>query len=163
MTNHLHQSNGASSLSRSRGVHALVGLLAAIVIAVAGCSGGGSAGDSGGAAAGQGTTSTRQPAATCQPNGTRLRITAQDNLFDQQCLAGPAGTALVITLDNKDQGVVHNLAIYSDPQRTRTLFKGELVQGAATVAYHLPALPPGSYFFQCDVHPQTMTGTFVVR
>jgi len=26
----------------------------------------------------------------------------------------------------------------------------------------VPALDAGTYFFRCDVHPTTMTGTFVV-
>ena len=162
---------GAARLAGARGMRATVGLLAVIVLAVTGCGGGGSAGNPGSSAgnpgtsppAAQGTTSGSQPAAACQLDGSKLRISARGDQFDQQCLAAPAGTPLVLTFQNQDQGEVHNVAIYSDPQLARTLFKGKLIQGVATIAYHLPALPAGSYFFQCDVHPQTMNGTLVVR
>jgi plastocyanin len=73
------------------------------------------------------------------------------------------GIVLVISFRNQDSGVVHNVAIYSDAQRTRRLFQGKLFQGVATVPYHVPALPAGTYYFQCDVHTQTMNGTLVVR
>ena len=35
--------------------------------------------------------------------------------------------------------------------------------GPKVVDYHLPALPPGRYFYHCDVHPIAMTGTLVVK
>jgi plastocyanin len=41
------------------------------------------------------------------------------------------------------------------------LFRGDLVTGATTATYDIPALPAGTYYFQCDVHP-TMNGTVVV-
>ena len=42
------------------------------------------------------------------------------------------------------------------------LFKGDLLSGPATTTYKVDALPAGTYFFRCDVHPQ-MNGTFVVK
>jgi plastocyanin len=153
----------ASRLPRSGGLVPTVGLVLLIMIGVAGCAGGGSSGDpSRDISAAQGSTSTSPPGA-CGPDGTTLKITARDNRFDRQCLAGPAGTPLTVTFANLDRGVVHNLAIYRDAQLSGALFKGKLVQGVTTVVYKVPALPAGSYYFQCDVHPQTMNGTFVVR
>ncbi|MGH2556020.1 MAG: cupredoxin domain-containing protein, partial [Actinomycetota bacterium] len=39
-------------------------------------------------------------------------------------------------------------------------FQGSLNTGPTTAVYTFRAPPrPGSYFFQCDVHPTTMTGT----
>ena len=35
--------------------------------------------------------------------------------------------------------------------------------GPATTTYSVPALKSGTYYFQCDVHPTTMNGTFVVK
>ena len=139
---------------------AWTGVLLAITVVATAC-GGGASGNSG---TGASTTPTTTTARTdrCRPPGAALRISARDNRFDQQCLAAPAGTQLQITLANQDRGVPHNLAVYSDPQRTRPLFKGRVVAGVTTVKYRVGPLPAQTYYFQCDVHPQTMQGTFVV-
>ena len=84
-----------------------------------------------------------------------------DNLeFDVDELDLPAGTEVELELDNRDT-VVHNLSIY-ESKGGDELFKGELVDGGEDATYEIPALQGGSYFFQCDVHPATMTGTVVV-
>ena len=44
----------------------------------------------------------------------------------------------------------------------KALMIGNLVTGPATADYQVPALPPGKYFFRCDVHPQ-MNGTLTAR
>jgi plastocyanin len=36
------------------------------------------------------------------------------------------------------------------------------VPGGSSQTYDVEALDPGKYFFRCDFHPTTMTGTFVV-
>jgi plastocyanin len=102
-------------------------------------------------------------AAACDPNGTKLAIAAQNVAFSTDCLAAPAGKAFTIAFDNKDPGVPHNISIYADESASTALFAGDLVSGPATTTYRVPALDPGTYFFRCDVHPTTMTGTFIVR
>ncbi|MGZ8625008.1 MAG: cupredoxin domain-containing protein, partial [Actinomycetota bacterium] len=74
----------------------------------------------------------------------------------------PAGKPFSIAFDNQDPGVPHNVAIYTDDSATESLFVGELVPGPKKVTYEVGPLDPGTYFFRCDVHPTTMTGTFVV-
>jgi plastocyanin len=102
------------------------------------------------------------PAAACQPDGTELSITAQNIAFDKECLAVPAGQPFTIDFDNQDQGTPHNVAIYDAPGGTE-LFKGEIVTGPTTTTYQVDAIDQeGELHFQCDVHPTTMTGTFVV-
>jgi plastocyanin len=93
--------------------------------------------------------------------GGGITLTAQGVQFDTKELDLTAGQATTITFDNKDPGTAHNLAIYSDPQKTTTLFQGDQVVGPTTEPYHVPPLQPGTYYFQCDVHP-TMNGTVVV-
>jgi len=39
----------------------------------------------------------------------------------------------------------------------------DLVTGEATATYQVEPLDAGTYFFQCDVHPGTMFGTFIVK
>ncbi len=104
---------------------------------------------------------TAAPAA-CEPDGTELRIAAERSLFETDCLAVPAGFPFTIEFDNRDAGVPHNVAIYTDQTAAQELFGGDIFAGVATRTYEVGRLEPGTYFFRCDVHPATMTGTFVV-
>ncbi|HLB77945.1 MAG TPA: cupredoxin domain-containing protein, partial [Candidatus Dormibacteraeota bacterium] len=106
------------------------------------------------------------PGASCAPSGTTVRETAQGIAFSQSCLAAPANKGFTIQFDNKDTGVPHNIHIFeSDPAgnpSAASLFSGSLVTGPATTSYAVGALPAGTYYFHCDVHPIQMHGTFVV-
>jgi len=112
---------------------------------------------------------TGPPAAACEPEGTELEIVAPAGAavsgFDTDCLAAPAGEDLTIGFDNQDAGVQHNVAIHetdplADPAAAK-LFVGELIAGPDSIDYEVKALDEGVFFFRCDVHPTTMTGTFV--
>jgi plastocyanin len=87
-------------------------------------------------------------------------VVAQNIAFDTSTIElAPVPTT--ITFENRDAGVQHNIAIYSDSSLADELFNGELVTGPTTIQYEVPALPPGDLYFQCVVHP-TMSGTVVV-
>jgi plastocyanin len=101
-------------------------------------------------------------ATSCTPSGTQLSIEVSGLAFDAGCLAAPADTAFTIAFDNQDASVPHNLAIYPEGDGTKAIFTGTLVTGVATQTYNVDALPAGTYRFQCDVHPTTMNGTFIV-
>lgn len=73
-----------------------------------------------------------------------------------------AGSPFKVVFNNMDSGVPHNFSIYTDETATQALFTGDLVTGPDTTTYAVGALDAGTYFFRCDVHPTTMTGTFVV-
>jgi plastocyanin len=64
---------------------------------------------------------------------------------------------------NADSGVPHNVSIYTDVSASRAVFRGELFPGPRTKTYKVRALAAGSYFYRCDVHPTTMTGTIEAR
>jgi plastocyanin len=98
----------------------------------------------------------------CEPAGTKLSITAEASMFSTDCLAAPAKKAFTIAFENKDAGVPHNVAIYTDSDAKTALFTGDLVTGPDSTTYEVGALDAGTYFFRCDVHPTTMTGTFIV-
>jgi hypothetical protein len=99
----------------------------------------------------------------CEPSGTNLTISAQGLAFNTDCLAAPAGEAFTIDFDNQDAGQLHNVAIYESPGGSER-FKGEIITGPDQVTYEVdPIEEPAQYAFQCDVHPTTMTGTFVVE
>jgi plastocyanin len=90
--------------------------------------------------------------------GPALTVTASGIQYDTSTIDLTADTPTTIRFDNKDAGVQHNIAIYQDDTLQKQLFKGDLVTGPDTVDYRVPGLPPGSFFFHCDVHP-TMHGT----
>jgi plastocyanin len=87
-------------------------------------------------------------------------ITASAVAFDKTELELPAGQETSLPFDNKDAGIPHNVSIYAE-QGGEALFQGEIITGPAKVDYSVPALDPGSYYFQCDVHPN-MSGTVTV-
>lgn len=88
-------------------------------------------------------------------------VVAQDIAFDTSTIELSAGVPSTITFDNRDAGVQHNIAIFTDSSLSTELFNGELVTGPATVAYEIPPLEPGEYYFHCIIHPN-MNGTVVV-
>jgi hypothetical protein len=107
------------------------------------------------------------PAAECQPEGTGLAIEAPPGAaaegFATDCLAAPVGESFTIDFDNQDTGQQHNVAIYTDDTLAENLFRGEIITGPDSTTYEVdPIDEEGDFFFQCDVHPSTMTGTFVV-
>jgi plastocyanin len=89
-----------------------------------------------------------------------VTITSRDMAFDQASLTIEAESASSLRLVNED-AAPHNVAIYSDESATESRFIGELIT-ATSIVYALPALEPGTYFFQCDLHPE-MNGTLTVR
>ena len=93
--------------------------------------------------------------------GQAVPIGAQALEFDTSELSLPAGAPSVIAFDNQDAGVPHNVSIYTE-EGGDPLFQGEVVTGPAQVDYDVPPQEPGEYFFRCDVHPTTMTGTVTV-
>jgi plastocyanin len=93
------------------------------------------------------------------PGGGAVSIVAQGIAFDVAELSLPAEGEVAIAFDNRDQGIPHNVAIYTDAGDP--VFQGEIITGPARAEYRFPAPPPGSYQFRCDVHPQ-MQGTATV-
>ena len=101
-----------------------------------------------------------QPTApSCTPTGPTLTIAAKNIAFDKSCLAANAGTPFKIVFDNQDPLVPHNVAIYDV---NTLLFSKPALPGPGKVTYNVQALTAGTYRFQCDIHPTTMLGTFIV-
>ncbi len=94
-------------------------------------------------------------------------IIGENILFDIEEIEAEADRQVVITFDNRDAAVPHNWAVYESEEAATSggapiagspIENGPLTQ---TIAFDAPE--PGTYFFRCDVHPTTMTGTLVVR
>jgi hypothetical protein len=89
---------------------------------------------------------------------------AQASGFDTTCVVVPAGQKISITFDNQDPGQLHNLSGYTDQSAADQLFTSGLPAVGPETQGPAPFGPfdAGAYYFQCDVHPTTMNGTFVV-
>ena len=104
------------------------------------------------------TTPTEAP---CEP--TILEIAAINLAFDTDCLAAPAGEPFTIAFDNQE-AVPHNVDVYDQQGGAHIAGAAptDIFTGPGTVEYDSGPLEEGIYFFQCDVHPTQMFGTFVV-
>jgi hypothetical protein len=102
----------------------------------------------------------------CGPNGTEVTIAAPPGAaasgFDTECLAVSPDEPFTIEFIEEDPGIPHNVAIYTDATAEEALFVGDVVNDE-TIVYEVDPLDEGRYFFRCDLHPTTMTGTFVVE
>ncbi len=93
-----------------------------------------------------------------------VNITAQDVEFDMDTITVPAGANVTVNFDNMDDGIPHNVAVYTDSSAVEEIFVGEIIDGPAEITYTFTAPEePGTYYFQCDIRPQEMTGDFIVE
>jgi len=110
------------------------------------------------------TPTTITPTPTTMPPGQTipLSLVAKNNAFNISTITVPAGAAVVMTFDNQDR-FPHNVALYTDSTARTTIYKGVIITGPKVITYTFNApSQPGTYFFRCDVHPSTMTGSFIV-
>ena len=83
--------------------------------------------------------------------------------FDQKTITVQPGANVTLNFNNKDSGIPHNFALYTDSSATTPIFVGQTITGPSTIVYKFTApTTGGTYFFRCDIHPATMTGNFVV-
>jgi plastocyanin len=93
-----------------------------------------------------------------------VRIVAKDLKFDKRSFVAGPGAPVSVTLDNQDAGVLHNIAFYTNSRATTKIAGSDPAGGPILqeVKFTAPSAP-GNYFYRCDVHPDTMSGTFTVR
>lgn len=90
-------------------------------------------------------------------------IMAQNRTFNTSTITVPAGAQVTINFDNQDSGVPHDVAFYTDPSASNTIYRTLAITGPNkfTDTFIAPSAP-GNYFFRCDFHPDNMTGQFIV-
>jgi len=101
-------------------------------------------------------------AGSCAPTGSSITLTAQHISWDKACIAAVPGQPIRITIINKDAGIAHNFAIWVSSNLKHRLYQTPNVTGPATKTFTAPALKPGKYYFQCDVHGPAMSGALVI-
>ena len=89
------------------------------------------------------------------PDDPDVVIVAEDMAFDPRRVEVAADAPVSIVIDNRDEGVNHNLHVEDAPEPNRTQLEQGVSQQALTVT-----LAAGEYEFVCDIHPG-MTGTMV--
>jgi plastocyanin len=99
------------------------------------------------------------PSSPAAPSGPTL--VAQNVQFTTSTLSFPADKPVTLTFDNKDS-TAHNVGIY-DKKGGKELFKGSVVTGPTSTDYQVSPLKAGTYYFQCDIHPDSMNGTLTVK
>lgn len=109
------------------------------------------------------SSETVSPPTPSAPGETVIQLVAQNLEFDQRALTATSGAPVSIQFDNRDASVLHNFALYTDQSLAQKVFAGDLVTGPAVQTYSFDAPAPGTYYFRCDVHPDTMNGSFTVR
>ena len=102
--------------------------------------------------------------ATCGGGPVSVRITAKNSLFDKRSFSACAGAPLAVSLDNQDAGLLHNIAFYTNRSASTKIAASNPAEGPVIEELRFPApSAAGNYFYRCDVHPDTMTGTLTVR
>jgi plastocyanin len=98
-----------------------------------------------------------KPPAELDPNSPN--VSAMNVAFDRIEIDVPAARAFTLVFQNREN-LAHNVSIYRDAAFKEPVFEGIVFNGPGTRWYPVPALVPGTYFFQCDIHPiDAMRGT----
>lgn len=110
-----------------------------------------------------GASSSSSNNAAAGPLTSPISLGAVNTAFTKHDFAISANTPYVISFHNGDS-VVHNFHIVSGPAGfTPAATAPPLAQPGSTVTYDIPALPAGTYQYQCDVHAAQMKGTITVQ
>jgi hypothetical protein len=98
----------------------------------------------------------------CPQGGIEITASAGASVsgFDQTTLGAPADEPFTICFDNADPSVPHNFTLFDGSDATAPVIDGtETITGPAFEAKDFEALAAADYFYNCTIHPTTMTGT----
>jgi plastocyanin len=117
-----------------------------------------------------GSATTTPAGTTSQPSGTggpvTINLVAQNMAFNLKTISVPAGAKVTVNLNNMDKGIQHNFSFYQNVPggQAKAIYVGNPVQGPGTITYNFtaPTDTSATYYFYCDYHPQSMSGSFVV-
>jgi plastocyanin len=107
------------------------------------------------AACGDGAGDPPEAAGCTVAQDGRVTLVADDVRWDTDCLEAEAGD-LVIEIDNRDDGVNHNVHLPDHPDSPATPLEAGPSQQELAVTVEV-----GTYEYLCDIHPN-MLGTLTV-
>jgi plastocyanin len=90
--------------------------------------------------------------------------TPHGSVFRPTELTAAPHSSVTLTYEN-DSPIAHNVHVFAGPNAASpSLGATPIEPGPDSVhAITIQTGDPGTYFFQCDVHPDTMTGTITVK
>ena len=124
---------------------ALVAVVAVLALLLTGC--GGDDGGGGGGGAGRSVGTEDEPV-------TEFTIVAEDLRFDLDRVVVPAGEEVTATIENRDDGIGHNLSVALPDGEAKT----EVEAGPVTQTLRFTVPEPGEHDFVCDPHAASMRG-----
>ena len=101
-------------------------------------------------------------AETAPAKASAQALSAASVAFDTDHLTFAAGEETTLPFNNEDSAP-HNFSIYADDTAKKSLFVGPEVPPGSATDYSIDPLDKGEYFFRCDLHPTSMTGTVTVE
>lgn len=97
--------------------------------------------------------------------GGPIDVSATNDKFDKSQIDVKAGTPVEVVFTNND-ATPHNIHFYTDSKATTDLAPGSgssdsIVKKGGTEKLTFTVSKPGTYYFHCDFHPDTMSGKLV--
>ncbi len=90
-----------------------------------------------------------------------IEIAGISSTFDVEEVEARAGS-ITVEFDNRDGGVLHNIHFFAaDDADGESVAETELEVGPIEQTLTFSVVP-GEYYYQCDSHPTTMSGTLIV-
>ena len=116
-----------------------------------------------GSVAGLDRQAAAQKAAEARANAPQTALTevTTDNKFSKTTYNVPSGQAITLTQDNKGQAI-HNWHVLNEKDASGKDITTPLTNPGQNSSVTFTISRPGSYKFQCDVHPTEMFGTLNV-
>jgi plastocyanin len=102
------------------------------------------------------------PSAVAAAGAQRLVEVATDDKYSQTRFTVKAGQAVELTLTNNGQAI-HNWHLLTVKDKDGKDILTPLVNPGQSATIDFTIATPGTYHFQCDVHPTEMIGTLVVQ
>jgi plastocyanin len=106
-------------------------------------------------------TEAPKPPPGAGPATNSATLDAKGVAFTEKTLTVLGTKGFTVHFDNEDP-TAHNFGIY-DKKGGKELFKGSVVTGPTTTDYNVKPLKAGDYYYQCDIHPDSMNGTLTVK
>jgi plastocyanin len=87
------------------------------------------------------------------PPRITVAVSTQNHDYLPSTLRAPAGERFRLVYANQERGAQHNIAVYTEEGGRAIAVSDSIVGPDAVIELIVPPLEPGSYYFQCDIHP----------
>ncbi|WP_243669374.1 hypothetical protein [Methanoculleus chikugoensis] len=104
------------------------------------------------------------PAVARAAERVTVAVMAEGFSFSTETITVPAGAEVTIEFDNRDDGVPHNVAVYTDSSASEAIFVGDIIAARAgrPTPSRRPRPPRGTTSSGATSTPPRCTGAFIV-